>query len=155
MSYLYIIIHFVIGAEKSFLVQAEYQRYKTLGSLTLDTPASVLEDLITDLLNIDYTCNNNKSIKPSGLALIKGKGSKGNKKCKYCYQEDLRHSKKDCLAINTEKHKEQEDKTDKKWILYNQYIKKKSEGKGKDKKSRKGKLEDSNNNDQPIYSLIA
>ena len=153
MSYLYIIIYFVIGAEKSFLVWAERQRHETLGSLTLDILALVLEDLITDLLDADCACN--KTVKPSGLALIKGKGGNGRvKKCRHCYQEDLRHLEKDCLAVNTEKHKEQEDKTGKKWILYDQYIKKKSEG--KDKKPRKGrKPEDSDDNNEPIYSLIA
>ena len=85
MPYFYIIMFFVIGAKKSFLVQAERQRYKTLGSLTLDTPASVLKDLITDLLDAD--CARNKTVKPSGSALIKGKGGKGSKgkKCKHCY----------------------------------------------------------------------
>ena len=53
MSYLHIIIYFVMGAEKSFPVWAERQRHETLGSLTLDTPASVLEHLITDLLDAD------------------------------------------------------------------------------------------------------
>ena len=118
MSYLHIIIHFVMGAEKSFLVQAECQQYKTHGSLTLDILASVFKDLIIDLLNTDCTYNN-KTVKPSGSALIEGKGSKGKKKYKYCYQEDPRYSEKDGLAVNTEKHKEQKDKTGKKWILYN------------------------------------
>ena len=156
MAYLHIIIHFVMGAEKSFPVWAERQRHETLGSVTLDTPASVLEDLIPDLLDADRT-RNNKTAKPSGSALIKGKGGKGGngkKKCRHCHQEDPRHSEKDCLAVNAEKRKEWEDKTGKKWIPYDQYIKKKSEG--KDKKPRKGrKLEDSDNNDKPIYSLIA
>ena len=156
MPYFHIIMFFVIGAEKSFLVQAERQQYKTLRSLTLDTPALVLKDLITDLLDTDHACNNNKTVKPSGSALIKGKGSKGKKKCKHCHQEDPRHSEKDCLAVNTEKRKEQEDKTGKKQILYNQYIKKKSKAKGKDKKPRKSrKPEDFNNNNKPIHSLIA
>ena len=112
MSYLYIIIYFVIGAKKSFLVQAECQQYKTLGSLTLDILALVLEDLIMDLLDADCACN--KTAKPSGSALIKGKGGNSKKKCRHCYQEDPRHSEKDYLAVNTEKHKEQEDKIDKK-----------------------------------------
>jgi len=106
MSYLHIIIHFVMGAKKSFPVWAERQRHETLGSLTLDIPASVLKDLITDLLDTDHACN--KTTKPSGSALRKGKGSKGGKgkKCKHCHQEDPRHLEKDCLAVNTEKCKE-------------------------------------------------
>ena len=125
--------------------------------MTLDTLASVLKDLITDLLDADRACNN-KTAKPSGSALIKGKGGKGGngkKKCRYCHQEDPRHSEKDCLAVNTEKRKEWEDKTGKKWIPYDQYIKKKSEG--KDKKPRKGrKPEDSDDDDdEPTYSLVA
>ena len=117
----------------------------------MKTLAAVLEDLITDLLVADRARNNNKSAKPSGSTLIKGKGGKGKKKCKHCHQEDPRHSEKDCLAVNAEKRKEWEGKTGKEWIPYDQYVKKKSEGKGKDKKP-----EDSDDDDnEPTPSLVA
>ncbi|KIM95235.1 hypothetical protein OIDMADRAFT_59717 [Oidiodendron maius Zn] len=92
MPYIHVITLFVMGAAKSFPAWAERQRHQTLGSLSMNTPAAVLEDLITDLLDADRA--RNKTAKPSGSALLKGKGGKG-KKCKHCHQEDPRHSEKD------------------------------------------------------------
>ena len=49
----------------------------------MNIPTVVLEDLIIDLLDTDRACN--KTIKPSGSVLIKGKGDKGKKKYKHYY----------------------------------------------------------------------
>ena len=53
MPYIHVITLFVMGAAKSFPVWAERQRHETLGSLSMNTPAAVFEDLITDLLDAD------------------------------------------------------------------------------------------------------
>ena len=53
MAYIHVITLFVMGAAKSFPVWAERQRHETLGSLSMNTPAAVFEDLITDLLDAD------------------------------------------------------------------------------------------------------
>ena len=152
MPYIHVITLFVMGAAKSFPVWAERQRYEPLGSLSMNTPVTVLEGLVTDLLDADRA--RSKTAKLSGSELIKGKGGKG-KKCKHCHQEDLRQYKKDCLAVNAEKRKEWEDKTGKKWVPYDQYVKKKK-SEGKDKKPRKGKKPEGSDDDddQPTNILM-
>jgi hypothetical protein len=130
---------FISGAESSYPIWAERQR----SNLRTDKTIKV-ELLMSDL--IDDNIIRDKESKPTGSALAskdkdsKDKDKKGrdkkdkkkDKRCKNCGQPNPKHSEENCMATNTEKRKEWEAKTGKKWIPYSEYKKKEADAKKKD-----------------------
>lgn len=157
-------IAFVTAVSNTWPVWAERQR----SNLRIKNNTITLEALIEDLT--DEARTKNKS-GPSGSALYgqkggnnkdkggkgkgKGKESKDRTPCKHCGIPGAKHEPNDCLAVNTKKRKEWEEKNKKKWLKYDDWIKKKSASDSSNNKGKTQKSKEEDSGDEGTFGLVS